>query len=80
MAAPIGEQLLGTLHDHPPDIITFTSSSTVQNCPAELRTIPAASIGPITSETARKVGFQVAVEAGEYTVDGLLAALESHFS
>ena len=62
------------------DLITFTSSSTVENCPAELRRIPAASIGPITTETARRLGFQVVVEAREYTVEGLLAALEAYFA
>lgn len=62
------------------DLITFTSSSTAENCPAELRAIPAASIGPITTETARKLGFRVVVEAREYTVDGLLAALERYFA
>jgi len=62
------------------DLIIFTSSSTAEHCPPELRSIPAASIGPITTETARRLGFNVVVEAREYTVDGLLAALESYFS
>ncbi len=65
--------------DEAPDLITFTSSSTVQNCPVELRSLPAASIGPITTETAKTLGFNVVVEAAEYTIEGLLAALERHF-
>jgi uroporphyrinogen III methyltransferase/synthase len=62
------------------DLITFTSSSTAEHCPPELRSIPAASIGPITTETARRLGFNVVAEAREYTVDGLLAAIENYFA
>ena len=61
------------------DLITFTSSSTVENflalklpCPAEMKT---ASIGPITSETMREHGLSVDVEAARYDVDGLVAAV-----
>lgn len=38
-----------------------------------------ASIGPITSKTARSRGLRVDVEAAEYTMPGLVAALERHF-
>jgi uroporphyrinogen III methyltransferase/synthase len=62
------------------DIITFTSSSTAQNCPPELRALPAASIGPVTTEAATRAGFRVVVEAREYTTGGLLTALESYFA
>jgi uroporphyrinogen III methyltransferase / synthase len=63
-----------------PDWVTFTSSSTVQNLVAALgsealRGVKAASIGPITSGAARTAGIEVAVEAREYTVDGLIAVL-----
>ncbi len=61
------------------DLVTFTSSSTVENFlalklpwPAETKT---ASIGPITSETMRKNGLPVDVEAARYDVDGLVAAV-----
>jgi uroporphyrinogen III methyltransferase/synthase len=61
------------------DLITFTSSSTVENFlalklpwPAEMKT---ASIGPITSETMRKQGLSVDVEATRYDVDGLVSAV-----
>lgn len=63
-----------------PDWVTFTSSSTVQNLAAalpadQLRAIRAASIGPVTSRTARGLGIQVTLQAAEYTIDGLVAAL-----
>jgi uroporphyrinogen III methyltransferase/synthase len=75
----------------PPDLVTFTSSSTALNfarlleAPGErdlLRAsaVRAASIGPITSETARTLGFEVVVEAAEYTVPGLIAAIREYFS
>ena len=80
VGAEIPPPVLRGLAEEGADFITFTSSSTVENCPAELRTIPAASIGPITTETARCLGFQVVVEAREYTAEGLLAALEAYFA
>lgn len=60
--------------------ITFTSSSTVENTVAalgidRLRSLKVASIGPVTSATARKLGLEVAVEASPYTTDGLLSAI-----
>ena len=66
-----------------PDWITFTSSSTVYNTvqaaggAEALAGIRIASIGPITSETARSYGLEVAVEADPHTIDGLIAALVS---
>jgi uroporphyrinogen III methyltransferase/synthase len=62
------------------DYVTFTSSSTVTNVvealgdrfPTSARVV---SIGPITSETARAAGLQVAVEAERHDIDGLLDAL-----
>jgi len=40
--------------------------------------VKVASIGPVTSATARQLGLEVTVEAAEYTVDGLVAALSHH--
>jgi len=61
------------------DLVTFTSSSTVENFvalklpwPPQMKT---ASIGPITSETMRKNGLPVDVEAARYDVDGLVGAV-----
>lgn len=64
-----------------PHIITFTSSSTVRNFAALLEKnalpdgIRFASIGPITSATLRELGFPVDIEAEEYTIPGLVAAI-----
>ena len=70
------------------DVVTFTSSSTVDNLvdalgarAAELlaRTV-VASIGPITTETAARSGVRVDVTAAEYTAEGLVRALVEHFA
>jgi len=68
-----------------PHWITFTSSSTVKNFlaiagPAVLEGVNIASIGPVTSETARMHGLHVAVEARQHTMDGLLQAIAAHDS
>jgi len=68
------------------DIATFTSSSTVQNFfdllggrPLDLlKGAVIACIGPITAETARKLGLAVDIVAKDYTVDGLIEALLNH--
>jgi uroporphyrinogen-III synthase len=39
-----------------------------------------ASISPVTSATARARGVRVDVEAGAYTMAGLVDALEAHFN
>ncbi len=61
------------------DVITFTSSSTVEHALAAFGAdgLPAtvACIGPITAATARERGLTVAVEASVHTIDGLTAAL-----
>jgi uroporphyrinogen III methyltransferase/synthase len=63
-----------------PDWITFTSSSTVQNFVAmagaeALAGVKVASIGPITSATARNLGIEVTAEANVYTTEGLIEAI-----
>jgi len=66
------------------DIWTFTSASTVhafaQNVPELLALSTAkciACIGPITAEAARACGLRTDVVALEYTIDGLIEALEA---
>jgi uroporphyrinogen III methyltransferase/synthase len=60
--------------------ITFTSSTTVENTVAafgveRLCGFRVASIGPVTSATARRLGLEVTVEATPYTTDGLISAI-----
>lgn len=67
-----------------PHAITFTSSSTVQNFVAAAGTetvagMRVASIGPVTSNTARKLGVRVDAEAQPFTVDGLVNAVLGMF-
>ncbi|MBW4056575.1 MAG: uroporphyrinogen-III C-methyltransferase [Proteobacteria bacterium] len=71
------------------DCITFTSSSTVQNLAAMLgeelmhdmlKGVAVASIGPITSKTCRDLGLKVDIEPQSYTMDALVAALETYFA
>ncbi len=69
------------------DIVTFTSSSTVKNfvemigpeLKDPLEKVTLACIGPVTAKTAENLGLTVGIQAKEYTVDGLLTAMESHF-
>jgi uroporphyrinogen III methyltransferase/synthase len=62
-----------------PHWITFTSSSTVKNFArvASVEGMKIASIGPITSATARELGMHVDVEADPHTMAGLVAAIQS---
>jgi uroporphyrinogen III methyltransferase/synthase len=65
------------------DLITFTSSSTVENFMALKLALPAglktASIGPITSKTMRSLGLTVDAEAKKYDIPGLVAAICSFY-
>ena len=61
---------------------TFTSSSTVRNLVEALggdtgllEGVRIASIGPVTSATARELGLRVDTEASEHTIPGLVRAL-----
>ena len=62
-----------------PHWVTFTSSSTVRNFAsvASVAGIKIASIGPITSATAREFGMHVDVEADPHTMAGLVAAIQA---
>ncbi len=70
------------------DAITFTSSATVRGFVTILgdgwrEAVAGAaviSIGPITSRTARQLGLRIDAEAREYTLDGVMEALQGHFA
>jgi len=72
------------------DVITFTSSSTVENFFELLKEEKAlmeklkketvfASIGPITTETLKKYGFEPQIQAKVYNIDGLIEAILNWF-
>ena len=65
--------------DEGADLITFTSSSTVENFLAMKlpwpKGIKTASIGPITSSTMKQAGLTVDVEATQHDIDGLVDAI-----
>lgn len=66
------------------DMITFTSSSTVENYLALGLPWPegmqVASIGPITSRTARDRGLTIGVEAARHDISGLVDAIRRFFA
>jgi uroporphyrinogen-III synthase len=78
-------ELLSVLRDprRKPDVITFTSSSSARNFldllgtanEALLTGIKLASIGPVTSDTLRRLGLRVDIEAREYTIPGMVATI-----
>jgi uroporphyrinogen-III synthase len=83
-----GRRLRAVLKDQErrPDVITFTSSSTVRNFIALLKSgsrrgqgagayigeIKLASIGPVTSSALRELGLRVDLEAKEFSIPGLI--------
>ena len=83
------DQVLGELRDGKIDVVTFTSSSTVENfvklagesAAAGLsgKTL-VASIGPVTAETAEKLGLKTDIMPVDYTIEGLAAAIRDHFT
>jgi uroporphyrinogen III methyltransferase/synthase len=83
------EELIEALHNGEVDMVTFTSSSTVRNFKALvpgtyfedlMRPVTVASIGPITSDTARELGFSVHISADTYTIPGLVEAIVRHYA
>lgn len=67
-----------------PDVITFTSSSTVNNFielygKDILGEIIVASIGPVTTDTLKKHKVDVHIEAERYDIKGLVDAIEGYF-
>ena len=81
--------LLTRLKERTIDLITFTSSSTVKNFhalfpPKELdnlmKDVTIASIGPITADTARELGFDVHIIAKSFTIPGLCEAILQYYT
>jgi uroporphyrinogen III methyltransferase/synthase len=82
------EILLNRLEEGSIDMVTFTSSSTAKNFHALLpsdrlemlmRGVIIASIGPITADTAKALGFKVNIIAETYTIPGLCEAIQNYY-
>lgn len=74
------ELIASRLREGAVDLVTLTSSSTARFFVDAVgreaaRMAPVASIGPVTSATAKTLGLHVAVEAEESTIAGLVAAV-----
>jgi uroporphyrinogen III methyltransferase/synthase len=74
--------------DEPVDAITFTSSSTVKNfvdltggveARRILQGVAVACIGPITRKTVESLGIVPDIMADDYTIPGLVEALDRYF-
>jgi len=86
---PNTEELRSLLTEGKIDLVTFTSSSTVRNFvslfpESDLQTLVSATrigcIGPITAETAREYGLDIAVQPTSYTVPAFAEAIVEFFS
>ncbi|MEP7051417.1 MAG: uroporphyrinogen-III C-methyltransferase [Pseudomonadota bacterium] len=88
VAADSGEALRAHFEKRAMDVALFTSSSTVDavvgtlgaHAAELLSQVTVASIGPITTQSLAQRGVRVDVEASQFTIEGLLDALECHFS
>ncbi|MFQ5449697.1 MAG: uroporphyrinogen-III C-methyltransferase [Nitrospinaceae bacterium] len=82
------EDLFNRLKARSIDMVTFTSSSTVTNFlqligsdrRPLLEGVKIAAIGPITAKTAQDEGLRVEIIPEQYTVEGLVEAIETHFA
>lgn len=86
-ALDVGPRLRELLDSGDLDVVTFASSSTVRSlvgllgddASERLARCVVACIGPITAQTAQELGLRVDVVAAEYTIPGLVRALEEHY-
>jgi len=78
--------VLGRIAEGSVDWITLTSSAITERLHALLpveasrrvgRSIRLASLSPVTSATAERLGWPIAAEANTYTWDGLVTAIVS---
>ena len=79
-----GPDIRGMLRERGVDVVTFTSGSSVQNFARAiggeqaadlLRPIEVACIGPVTAETAGRLGIATTIMPAESTVPALLEAI-----
>ena len=65
------------------DLVTFTSPSAVRGFDRLVGgrpVAPAAAIGPVTAAAAREHGYDVTVQAEDFTVGGLVEAVVRHYA
>ena len=84
-----GKRLRQLLKNEEIDVITFTSSSTVnhfveilkkENLKKLLKGIAIACIGPITTQTAKKWGMKVHIQPKKYTIPAFTQAIVDYFA
>ena len=82
------EPILASFRNGMVDAVTFTSSSTVSHfvdmvgsrrIGELLKDVTIASIGPVTTRSARSLGLKVEVEAKQYTIDGLVKSIVDYY-
>ena len=83
------DELLEAIMSGEANMVSFTSSSTVSNFAGMFtdsefeevkKKLKVASIGPITTTTAKKFGFKIDVEPEEYTIDALTGKIVEYYS
>jgi uroporphyrinogen III methyltransferase/synthase len=84
VAPEASDERARALVDYDPDLLTFTSSSTARNLRAMIgaerfaalgRRAAVACIGPVTAETAGKLGLEVAIQPEQHDIPNLVAAI-----
>jgi uroporphyrinogen III methyltransferase / synthase len=60
----------------PVDLVVLASGSAARSFAGFGRDLPCVSIGPATSEEARRLGLQIVAEAERHDLDGLVAAVK----
>jgi uroporphyrinogen III methyltransferase/synthase len=89
VAAALDEELIRRIRTEVPDLLVFTSSSTVKNLMRilgnedgirMLQNVTVAVLGPITAGTAKSFGKRVEIIPRENTVASLLEAIRNYYS
>lgn len=84
--SPDSSAIIELLQQGKVDLVTFTSSSTVDGFEQLIKdagiaaeSVPGAVIGPITEQTALSKGYSIKCRAEEYTIPGLINAMRGYF-
>jgi Uroporphyrinogen-III synthase len=83
---PNRDILVEALKNDEVDLVTFTSSSTVTNLLCALgedavllKKVKTAVIGPVTAATCEKNGLTADINATEFTINGLVEAINTYY-